>query len=228
MTTSRSSRRSKKQYASGTIGVDQYERALANMKDSLGKSGDAGKKAKTELSILNDGFEQFFQNLASGTADVEDLFKRMVESIIAELLKLWAKKYIIDTVGAFFGLTPAATGKVFDAGAVVPFARGGVISQPIMFPMALAGEAGPEAIVPLRRTASGDLGVQAQQQPLQITINNNAPNVAVETRSTPRGLEITVEQVKASLAADVLRGGNDFSTAAERAWGLSRGSAAAF
>jgi phage-related minor tail protein len=183
------------------------------------------------MDVLNKGFEDFFSNLAQGTADVEDLFKRMAQSIIAELLKIWAKKYIIDTLVRFFNggsSTANATGNAFDSGAVVPFARGGVISQPIMFPMALAGEAGPEAIVPLRRTASGDLGVQAQQQPLQITINNNAPNVAVATRQTPEGLEITVEQVKAALVADVLRGGNDFASAAESAWGLSRGHAAAF
>lgn len=45
-----------------------------------------------------------------------------------------------------------------------PYAKGGVVNAPYMFPtssgMALAGEAGPEAILPLARTATGDLGVQ--------------------------------------------------------------------
>jgi phage-related minor tail protein len=49
---------------------------------------------------------------------------------------------------------------------VVPFARGGVVGSPTMFPMAggrtgLMGEAGPEAIMPLKRGKDGKLGVQA-------------------------------------------------------------------
>ena len=49
-------------------------------------------------------------------------------------------------------------------GAVKPFAAGGVIGTPTYFPMmnggvGLAGEAGPEAIMPLKRGADGRLGV---------------------------------------------------------------------
>ncbi|MCB1412587.1 MAG: phage tail tape measure protein [Xanthobacteraceae bacterium] len=50
------------------------------------------------------------------------------------------------------------------SGAVKPFAAGGVIGTPTYFPMigggvGLAGEAGPEAIMPLKRGADGRLGV---------------------------------------------------------------------
>jgi len=49
-------------------------------------------------------------------------------------------------------------------GAIKPFAAGGVIGTPTYFPLAggglgLAGEAGPEAIMPLARGADGRLGV---------------------------------------------------------------------
>jgi lambda family phage tail tape measure protein len=50
-------------------------------------------------------------------------------------------------------------------GRVTPFASGGVVSTPTYFPMGkglgLAGEAGAEAILPLRRSADGKLGVAA-------------------------------------------------------------------
>lgn len=51
-------------------------------------------------------------------------------------------------------------------GGVKPFATGGVIGTPTYFPMmgggvGLAGEAGPEAIMPLRRGPDGRLGVAA-------------------------------------------------------------------
>jgi phage-related minor tail protein len=49
-------------------------------------------------------------------------------------------------------------------GAVKPFAAGGVIGAPTYFPLSpgglgLAGEAGPEAIMPLARGPDGRLGV---------------------------------------------------------------------
>ncbi len=52
------------------------------------------------------------------------------------------------------------------SGGVKAFADGGVVSTPTYFPMAggtgLMGEAGAEAILPLRRGADGALGVAAQ------------------------------------------------------------------
>ncbi|SFZ85873.1 hypothetical protein SAMN02983003_3045 [Devosia enhydra] len=56
----------------------------------------------------------------------------------------------------FAGTNPALSG-------VTPFAKGGVIATPTYFPLGrgtgLAGEAGPEAILPLRRGSDGRLGV---------------------------------------------------------------------
>ncbi len=51
-------------------------------------------------------------------------------------------------------------------GAIKPFATGGVIGTPTYFPLSnggvgLAGEAGPEAILPLSRGSDGRLGVAA-------------------------------------------------------------------
>ena len=59
-----------------------------------------------------------------------------------------------------------ANGGVIDRGTPVPFAAGGVISSPVSFPMAggqsgIAGERGPEAIIPLTRGADGKLGVRS-------------------------------------------------------------------
>lgn len=58
---------------------------------------------------------------------------------------------------------PFAKGGV--TGSVVPFASGGVVSSPTYFPngksVGLMGEAGAEAILPLRRGADGALGVAA-------------------------------------------------------------------
>jgi lambda family phage tail tape measure protein len=63
------------------------------------------------------------------------------------------------------GIGHNAVGNVFSAGNVIPFANGTVVNRPTLFPMAnggtgLMGEAGEEAIMPLRRTAGGRLGVE--------------------------------------------------------------------
>ena len=66
---------------------------------------------------------------------------------------------------AVSGLMPYANGAPFSQGRVMPFAKGGVVSQATTFPMrggtGLMGEAGAEAILPLKRGADGALGVAA-------------------------------------------------------------------
>ena len=66
--------------------------------------------------------------------------------------------------GLFSGGDNAGANIAAATGAIKPFAAGGVIGTPTYFPLAsgglgLAGEAGPEAIVPLQRGANGRLGI---------------------------------------------------------------------
>jgi tape measure domain-containing protein len=69
---------------------------------------------------------------------------------------------------ALKGFTPAANGATF-ANGIAKFANGGIVGSPTLFKFAdggttrtgLMGEAGPEAIMPLKRGADGSLGVQA-------------------------------------------------------------------
>ncbi|QNK70254.1 phage tail length tape measure family protein [Variovorax sp. PAMC26660] len=75
-----------------------------------------------------------------------------------------------DTLGTFIGLkgwTPSANanGNVFSSSGLHAYANS-VVGSPTFFPFAngigLMGEAGPEAIMPLRRGSDGRLGVSAQ------------------------------------------------------------------
>lgn len=86
------------------------------------------------------------------------------------------------------GVQPFADGAAFSAGRVSAFARGGVVSGATTFPMrggtGLMGEAGPEAIMPLSRTADGRLGVAAQGGgAVTVTMNITTPDVAGFRRS---------------------------------------------
>jgi lambda family phage tail tape measure protein len=97
-----------------------------------------------------------------------------------------------------------ARGGVIAAGRVRPFAAGGVVAAPTYFPMrdgtGLMGEAGPEAILPLRRGSDGRLGVAAgaDRRPVSITVHIATPDVA--------GFRRSEAQVAAQLARAVARG----------------------
>ena len=87
--------------------------------------------------------------------------------------------------GGFLGkLFGSANGNVFAQNKIVPFAYGGVVNKPTIFPMAngmgLMGEAGPEAIMPLRRGANGKLGVEASGGTSNVTVNVDASGSSVE------------------------------------------------
>ena len=88
-------------------------------------------------------------------------------------------------------------------GRVTPFADGGVVSSPTFFPMGgdmgLMGEAGSEAILPLKRGADGSLGVAAGGSGgTQIVFNVTASDAASFRRSEG--------QISAMLARSVGRG----------------------
>ena len=74
-------------------------------------------------------------------------------------------------------------------GAIKPFATGGVIGTPTYFPLSnggvgLAGEAGPEAILPLARASDGRLGVAASGGgTTNVTIHIATPDVDSFRRS---------------------------------------------
>ena len=88
--------------------------------------------------------------------------------------------------GAFTGF---ARGGVIRQGMPVPFADGGVIASPIAFPLAgnrvgLAGERGPEAILPLARGSDGRLGVRADAGGgIHVTFNVTTPDAESFRRS---------------------------------------------
>jgi phage-related minor tail protein len=142
------------------------------------KTGNLGLSAKNFATIMAQAFTQ----AASGGKRFDDVLK----SLALRLSKLAVMQAFKPLAG---GLSTVLN-DVFGAPAVKPFATGGVIGAPSYFPLAggglgLAGEAGPEAIVPLARGADGRLGV-AMAGPsagANVTVQVATPDLASFRRS---------------------------------------------
>ncbi|TCL76177.1 phage tail tape measure protein [Rhizobium sp. BK251] len=97
----------------------------------------------------------------------------------------------------------AASGLTDGFGKLFAFADGGVVSAPTYFPMGgntgLMGEAGSEAILPLKRGADGALGVAAASgAPTQIIFNVTATDASSFQKSEA--------QISTMLARTAMRG----------------------
>jgi lambda family phage tail tape measure protein len=151
----------------------------------------AQRYADTARAVEN-AFGNAFASFVTGAASARDAISGLLRNL-AQLLANSAWQGLMRHTGGFGGTgvlgsiisglfgggatLKSADGNIFNGGNVVPFARGGVVNRPTRFPMAdgrtgLMGEAGPEAIVPLKRGRNGQLGIQSEASPTrEITVN---------------------------------------------------------
>lgn len=171
-------------------------KGIADVKQEADKAAESALKFGADLvkgfvSDLRSGLEQgkgFWRSFGDAAMNVLDkIVDKLLNNVIDALFQVNSAAggrggggflgAIFGGIGRLFGF---ANGGAFDrAGQITAFARGGIVDRPTVFPFAkgigLMGEAGPEAIMPLRRGPDGRLGVSAQ--------NNNQPqavNVNVE------------------------------------------------
>src|SRR3954451_6556580 len=122
-------------------------------------------------------------------------FDSVLQSLALRLSNLSVSMALKPAVGALFGGSRLSLGGLFssspapDAGSVQPFAKGGVIATPNFFPLGgsrvgLAGEAGPEAVMPLKRGPDGRVGVAAAGRAApNVTVNIATPDAESFRRS---------------------------------------------
>ncbi|MCT4654835.1 MAG: phage tail tape measure protein [Cohaesibacter sp.] len=154
--------------------------------------------AKGQADQLGRHFSKAIEGALSGTKSLESIFRQLAVSMskslfqagIAPLQKGLSGALSQATSGLVSSLLPFAKGGVFAGGSVTPFANGGIVSAPTAFPMrsgiGLMGEAGPEAIMPLKRGADGRLGVQGAQNAgatVSVVMNITTPDAASFAKS---------------------------------------------
>jgi phage-related minor tail protein len=163
----------------------EIEKGLAQSFKSIGEQGkttfDDLKNAVTGWgSTFSAQLNDMLWAADTTFRDILESFGRMITQMIIQkqvvepmLGSKWFKNW--GSAGTSAGASASAHGNVFNKGQVVPYERGGIITKPTVFPMAtgagLMGEKGPEAVMPLTRTKSGDLGVKAEGSSPNIQIN---------------------------------------------------------
>ncbi|WP_370301327.1 phage tail tape measure protein, partial [Pseudooceanicola sp.] len=147
--------------------------------------------AQTLERGMSKGLRRAFDGLAFDGLKLSDALEHIARSMIRSTYST-AVKPVTDHVGGLIarglsGLLPFADGAPFSQGRVMPFAKGGVVSGPVAFPMrggtGLMGEAGPEAILPLARGPDGRLGVRGGGGAVNVVMNITTPDVQGFRRS---------------------------------------------
>ncbi|MEX6381558.1 phage tail tape measure protein [Providencia hangzhouensis] len=173
-----------KEDAAKTDWVSGASTAWGNYRDA---ALDANAQIQNVTSATLNGFSsQLAETLTGGEAN----FKDFTRSILKMLAEIAIKMTIVKGFEAFgFGsVTPNANGGVYNTPGLSAYS-GQIVSKPTLFPFArgagLMGEAGPEAILPLRRGIDGKLGVIAANtkqnsgdfyQTNHVTIQNDGSN----------------------------------------------------
>ena len=156
-------------------GIKDYYKSLENF---------GGQVAGAVVNTFQGLEDQLTTFVTTGKANFTDL----ANSIIADITRIAIRQAIIrPLVGALFGTPTAnAMGNVYAQNGIQKFARGGIVNRPTLFPFAkgvgLMGEAGPEAILPLRRGSDGRLGVAGgggvKVGEINITVQNTGDNLS--------------------------------------------------
>ena len=165
-----------------TVTIDADTRPL---EAQLAEVSKAGARFSNALS-------QSFVDLALKGRSFGDVLRSLALRL-SELALKAAFKPLTDALGgalsgALTGGVAFAKGGVVGRGMPVPFAQGGVIASPIAFPLGdrtgIAGERGPEAILPLARGSDGSLGVRADAgSAVSVTFNVTTPDADSFRRS---------------------------------------------
>ena len=150
---------------------------------------DKARESTRELTAGSNAFARAITAAFAQGATGAKSFDSVLKSLALRLSNLAVSMALKPAIGALFGGSKLSLGGLFgssseglsatgagEALSIQPFAKGGVIAAPNYFPMGgsrvgLAGEAGPEAIMPLTRGPDGRLGVAAG--------GGAAPNVTV-------------------------------------------------
>jgi len=181
---------------------DGVKDAAAGYLESIGTMRDGiANLAGTAFKVLEDALTSL---VTTGKANFLDFANAILQATVRMIIQQTILRSIMQAIGAIPGgalpTSPFGGPQVVSGGtgidgsafgaaafskpmpAFSPFAKGGFISQPTM---SLMGEAGPEAVLPLKRGPGGKLGVAGGGGSVQVgSINISVENTGEQLSST--------------------------------------------
>ena len=203
-------------FQGGAIDGDLYARALEDLNQ---KFDPFTKLIEGIADSVENELNSAFAAVLDGTKSLGDALLDFASNVLAKVAQdLFAQQFAAPIADGLSGLLSGVVGGIAGGGSVPgstapppnPFAKGGVVSGPTIFPFAngtgLMGEAGPEAIMPLSRGADGKLGVTAANgnSAPKITINNYSGQ---EARASSDGMGNIMVEIGRAVAQDITSGG---------------------
>jgi len=179
--------------------LDELTKPINQVVGAATAIGDAF--SQSFASVINgsattqEALASFFQNLANYFLDMaaQIIQKMIVLAILNQITGLLPGSKGSDPLKGVGGadwtkyVKANANGNVYAQNGIQPFAMGGIVNKPTLFKYAdggsgrfgLMGEAGPEAIIPLKRGRDGKLGV-AGGGGVNVTVNVDAQGTKVQ------------------------------------------------
>lgn len=216
-------------------------------KDYIENVNNAATQAKNLFTNAFKGMEDALVNFVkTGKLD----FKSLADSIISDMIRIAIQRQILGplmgtgkdgdygimgSIGkAIASVFTSANGNVMTPSgplALNTYANGGIANRP---QLSIFGEGKtPEAYVPLPDGRHIPVAMQGGQGGGNVTVNvmNNSGNAkaTAQERQDSNGnriIDVVIEQVKASIAADISRGVGTVTSALERTYGANRAAGA--
>lgn len=187
----------------------------AGLQRALQSYGDsATNMAQQVQEVTTDAMNNLENVLVQFTTTGKANWKDMVNSMISDVARLLVRTQITGPLAnslnqAFGSLFGSANGNVFSNGVPLhAFANGGVVFQPTIFPMVngtgLMGEAGPEAVMPLRRLPNGRLGVESSGNRPTYVVQVDASN-STNPAATAQQVEDAVDRALSARVPGIIR-----------------------
>jgi hypothetical protein len=152
---------------------------------------EAEQRREQLMQTIENNISSAFMSMVDGSQTVEDAFRNMLRNILLAVYEQQVAEpaargisnllsNIVSGIAGGAGTVTAPSGARLQANGgawsngVQFFANGGVVNSPTMFGhssgLGVMGEAGPEAIMPLKRGSDGKLGVAANGGSLTVNV----------------------------------------------------------
>ena len=206
-----------------------------------------GTLSSNVANAITGVFTRLEDSLVEFTKTGEFNFSKFTLAILEDIQRIIIRMAILRPIAqsianSFGGSAPAATGAADQNayadysgyaakgmafyGGVRKFAKGGLVNSPTAFTYnggkrGLMGEAGTEAIMPLRRTSSGELGVIGNSAPVVVNVYNQSGAEVTQSESTgPNGERLVELLITAKVKEGISTG--KFDSAFNQSYGLKR------